>query len=107
MATTSDKLLKLTLGQMVFTNAIVIILFMTVNSFVCEDGLIGGDCVKHLDNQIFSFQIAVNFLFAGYYIFKIDKSKWSIIWLYFLLTTIIYIVAATLHSISKTGLFSL
>lgn len=102
---TAGKLTRLTLGQLVFMNSTIIILFMTINSFVCPEGMIGGDCVKHLDNKVFLFQITMNMLFAGYYLFKIDKSKWGILLLNVLLTLIIYIVATTLHSISKAGLF--
>lgn len=78
---------------------------MTVNTFVCPDGLCGGECVKHLDNKMFLFQAIANILFAAYYLIKVDKNKWGIIFLNFLLIAIIYIVAATLHSISKAGLF--
>lgn len=90
---------------MVLANSFVIIVFMTINSFVCEDGLSGGECVKHLDNRVFLFQIVTNLLFTTYYLLKIDKGKWSILLLNILLTTIIYVVVATLHSISKAGLF--
>jgi hypothetical protein len=105
MTATTNKLSRLTLGQMIFTNSIVIIVFMTINSFVCSGGLVGGDCVKHLDNRVFLFQMTTNLFFAGYYLLKIDKSKWGILSLNFLLTTIVYILAATLHSILKAGLF--
>jgi hypothetical protein len=105
MTARENKLLKLTLGQMVLINSVVIIVFMTVNSFVCPDGLIGGDCVKQLDNGVFFFQMIANFLFAGYYLNKIDKGKWVMLLINIFLTTIIYIVAGTLHSISKAGLF--
>lgn len=104
MAAKENKLLKSTLGQMVLINSVVILIFMTINSFVCSDGLIGGVCVKHLDNRVFLLQMISNFLFAGY-LLKIDKSKWGILTLNLFLTTIIYIIAATLHSISKAGLF--
>jgi len=90
---------------MVFINSILIIAFMIINSFFCPDGLIGGECVKHLDNRVFLFQMTANLLFAGYYLFKINKGKWGILFLNILLTTIIYVVAATLHSISKAGLY--
>jgi len=105
MTARENKLLKLTLGQMVLINSVVIIVFMTVNSFVCPDGLSGGECVKQLDNSLFVFQMIANFLFAGYYLHKIDKGKWVILLINIFLTTIIYIVAGTLHSISKAGLF--
>ena len=99
-----NKLLNLTLGQMVFINSFVILVFMTVNSVVCPDRLTGGGCVKHLDNRIFLIQMIANFLFGGY-LLGIDKSKWGIVTLNLFLTTIIYIISATLHSISKAGLF--
>lgn len=105
MTATTNKFSRLTLGQMVFANSIVIIVFMTINSFVCSDGLVGGECVKHLDNQVFPFQIVSNLLFAVYYLLQIDRSKWGVLLLNLLLTTIVYVVAATLHSISKAGLF--
>jgi hypothetical protein len=105
MTATTNKLTRLTLGQMVFINSIVIIVFMTINSYVCSDGLVGGDCVKHLDNRFFLFQMTANLFFAGYYLLKIDKGKWGILTFNLLLTTIIYIIAATLHSILKAGLF--
>ena len=104
MAVKENKLLKLTLGQMVLINSVVILVFMIVNSFVCPDGLSGGECVKQLDNRLFLLQMITNFLFAGY-LLKIDKGKWGILTLNLFLTTIIYIIAATLHSISKAGLF--
>lgn len=104
MPAKENKFLKLTLGQMVLINTVVILVFMTVNSSVCPDGLSGGVCVKHLDNRIFLVQMIANFLFAGY-LLGIDKGKWGIVTLNLLLTTIIYIIAATLHSISKAGLF--
>jgi len=104
MAAKENKLLKLTLGQMVLINSVVIIVFMTINSFICSDGLSGGECVKRLDNRLFLLQMIANFLFAGY-LLKIDKGKWGIVTLNLFLTTIIYIIAGTLHSISKAGLF--
>ena len=105
MTATTNKLSRLTLGQIVFGNSAVIIVLMTINSLVCSDGLVGGDCVKHLDNRAFLFQMTANLLFAGYYLLKVDKRKWGILCLNFLLTTVVYIIAATLHSILKTGLF--
>ena len=104
MATKENKLLILTLGQMLLINSVVIFVFMTVNSFVCPHGLSGGECVKHLDNRIFILQMIANFFFAGY-LLKIDKNKWSILTFNIFLTIIIYLVAGTLHSISKAGLF--
>src|SRR5688500_8062095 len=103
MTAATNKLSRLTLRQMVFANSIVIIIFMTINSFVCADGLVGVDCVKHLDNWAFLFQMTANLFFAGYYLLKIDKGKWGILTLNLLLTTIVYIIAATLHSILKAG----
>ena len=90
---------------MVLINSFVIIVFMTVNSILCPDGLSGGACVKQLDNRVFLVQMIANFLYAAYYLHKIDKGKWVMLLVNILLTTVIYIVAATLHSISKAGLF--
>lgn len=90
---------------MVLINFVVIIVFMTVNSIVCPDGLSGGECVKRLDNRVFLFQMIANFLFAWYYLLRINKGKWQILLVNIFLTTIIYIIAGTLHSISKAGLF--
>ena len=105
MTATSNKLLNLTLGQLVLINSVVTVVYMTINSFVCQDGLTGGECVKHLDNQVFKFQIVVNLLFTGYYLLKQDKGKWRILILNLLFVIIIYMITATLHSISKSGLF--
>jgi hypothetical protein len=100
-----NKLTKLTLGQMVLINLLVIIVFMTVNSFVCPNGSIGGECVKRWDNRVFLIQMIANFLFAGYYLHKVDKYKWRMFLVNIFLTIAIYYVAGTLHSISKAGLF--
>lgn len=100
-----NKLTTPTLGQMILINSVVIIVFMTVNSFVCADGSVRGDCVKHLDNRVFLFQMIANFLFAGYYLHKIDKGKWGMLLVNIFLTIAIYFVAGTLHSISYAGLF--
>src|SRR5687767_6196158 len=105
MTAATNKLSRLTLRQMVFANSVLIIVFMVINSFVCPDGIVGGVCVKHLDNRVFLFQMIANLLFAGYYLVRIDRSKWAILFLNLLFTTIVYIVAGTLHSISKAGLF--
>lgn len=105
MTTITNTISKLTLGQMFFANAMLIVVYMTINSFVCEDGFSGGECVKHLDNRVFIFQVAANVLFAMYCLFKIGKGKWGILFFNILLTIIVYIIAVTLHSISKAGLF--
>jgi hypothetical protein len=105
MTERKTKLQTLTLGQIVFTNTVVIIAFMSINSFVCPDGSIGGNCVKRLDERIFLLQMIANFLFAWYYLSRIDKSKWRMHLVNILLTIVIYFLAATLHSISKAGLF--
>ena len=105
MIAKANKLAKLTLGQMVLINSAVITVFIIVNSIVCGDGLIGGECVKDLDSRIFIIQMINNILFAVYYLYKIDKSKWGILILNAIVTTVIFIIAATLHSISKAGLF--
>lgn len=90
---------------MVLVNSGVMIVYMVINSSVCEDGMSGGECVKHLDNQIFLFQMVVNLLFSGYCLVKVDRSKWGILLLNLLLITIIYVAFAAAHSISKAGLF--
>jgi hypothetical protein len=78
---------------------------MIINSFICPEKSISGDCVKRLDERVFPFQIIANFIFAWYYLHKIDKTKWRILLLHIFLTSIIYFVAGTIHSISKAGLF--
>jgi hypothetical protein len=78
---------------------------MIINSFVCRDGFSGGECVKSLDNRIFFVQVSVYIVLSIVYVFKFDKRKWWKLLLGLLAITVIYVVAATLHSISKAGMF--
>jgi hypothetical protein len=78
---------------------------MTVNSMLCEGGLTGGECVKHKDNDIFFYQMGVNLLFSIYYLAVINKKKWIMLLVNYLVMLIFYVITATLHSISKAGLF--
>jgi hypothetical protein len=99
-----NKLSNLSLGKLILINTAAIIAFMSINSLICSNEG-NGDCIKKLDNRVFLFQIIANFLFAWYYIIKIDKAKWIMLLVNILLITAIYFVAGTLHSISKAGLF--
>jgi hypothetical protein len=105
MKVTANKLSELTLGLLVFVNSLAIIIYMAFISLICEDGLSGGLCVKQLDNRFFLVQIFINLCFTTFYILKINKRKWGILLINLLLTTVIYTVAAALHSISKAGLW--
>ena len=100
-----NKLQKLQVGHLILSNLLFIILFMVINSIICEDGLTGGECVKHKDNFIFIIQMVLNFLFYVFYLIIVDRKKWGMLLVNVLLTGVIYIIAATLHSTTKSGLF--
>jgi hypothetical protein len=78
---------------------------MYVVSYICPDGLLGGECVKKFDNRMFFVLLGLNVLFSLYYLVKVDKNKWGVLLLNLIIVTVIYVVCATLHSISKAGLF--
>ena len=78
---------------------------MICASLFCEDGLIGGECVKHFDNKMFVMLIMINLIGGLIYIFKTSGKRWLAIFLSILLTSVLYVIMATLHSISKAGLF--
>lgn len=78
---------------------------MTVNSYICQDGLSGGECVKEKDNFMFLILIGLNIAFYIFYLLKADSKKWLMLLLNLLLTGVIYVIAAVIHSITKAGLF--
>jgi hypothetical protein len=96
---------ELPFGALIGINSLLILFFMIINSFVCRDGFSGGECVKSLDNRIFFVQVSVYIVLSIVYVFKFDKRKWWKLLLGLLAITVIYVVAATLHSISKAGMF--
>ena len=96
---------RLNVLQLCLVNILFIFAFMIVNSTLCDDGLSGGECVKHLDNNMFLFQMGINLAFSIYYLVVINKKKWDMLVLNYLIMLVFYAIAATLHSISKAGLF--
>jgi hypothetical protein len=80
-------------------------ILMICASLFCEDGLMGGECVKHFDNKMFLVLMTVNLIGGLIYIFKTNKKRWLAIFLSILITSVLYVIMATLHSISKAGLF--
>lgn len=78
---------------------------MIFASHFCEDGLLGGECVKHLDNKMFLVLIITNLIGGLTYIIKTNRKRWLVIYLSVLVTSFLYVIMAALHSISKAGLF--
>ncbi len=91
--------------KLVATNFFVMLILMIYASLFCEDGLKGGECVKHFDNKMFLVLLMVNLVGGLIYIFKTSGRRWLAIFLGILLTSVLYVIMATLHSISKAGLF--
>ncbi len=87
-------------------NIVVIICYMGINSFVCPSSYSGGECVKRLDLFCFYTQVALNILFSIYALVKGDKFFfwWSLLSL--VTTSVVFYVAAIIHSISKVGLWT-
>ncbi len=79
--------------------------YMLFTSYFCDNGLVGGECVKYYDNRLFSIQLLTN---IAYFLFPIYKNGWQkvgVLLLNIMLLTLLFIVFTTLHSISKAGLF--
>jgi ABC-type transport system involved in cytochrome c biogenesis permease subunit len=91
--------------KIVAINFLVMIIFMICASLICENGLMGGECVKHADNKMFLVLLMVNLIGGLIYIFKSNRKGWLTIFLSIFLTSVLYVIMATLHSISKAGLF--
>lgn len=87
-------------------NIVLIICYMSINSLVCPSSYSGGECVKRLDQFCFYAQVALNILFSIYVLVKGDKSffGWSLVSL--VATSVVFYVAAIIHSISKAGLWT-
>jgi len=96
---------ELSFGYLIGINSIVILAFMLITSFVCPEGLSGGECVKSLDNKIFFIQVVVYLFMSIVYLVKFDNRKWLKLLVGLIVITLIYVLAATMHSISKAGLF--
>lgn len=99
-----NKLSQINLKYLILINGIVMLMFMTINSFYCKEGLIGGDCVKRNDNVAFLIQKSINIVFSIYFIVAIDKKKWVLFLLNFISLIILYTMLATIHSITKAGI---
>ena len=91
--------------KLVLGNFIIILAFMIYFSFYCGDNFIGGECVKNLDNKMYFGLLTVNIIGGIIYFIKTKNNILLSFFLNIIITTIIYIVMATIHSISKAGLF--
>ena len=95
---------NLTLKNVLSVNILITIFFMIINSILCEEGLSGGECVKHKDNFAFTIQICLN-LILTLLVVLVDRSKAKILILNIGITLAFFVVAGTLYSISKAGFF--
>ncbi len=96
--------MRVSITKLIGVNSFIILGFMVANSLICPAGFSGGECVKKLDNKIFVYQMVIYLILSGLLIF-FRKVKWPILAVGFLGTIIFYIVAATVHSITKAGIF--
>ena len=96
---------QFTLKDIVLINVVILITFMVIASFMCDDGLTGGECVKNYDNRFFSILIFANVLFSTFTLYKSGSRKLGMLLLNILIMIILFFVFATCHSISKVGLF--
>ena len=100
-----NKLYNINLKFLVISNLIAMGLYMTINSFICEDGLSGGECVKNNDNKLFLIQIAINSILLIVNLWKNGSKSLIMFSKFFSLLILTYSILGTIHSISKAGLF--
>jgi hypothetical protein len=93
------------LKDIVLINVVILVMFMVFASYICDDGLEGGECVKNYDNRFFPLLIFSNVLFSVFTIYKGGFEKAGMLLLNILIVIILFFVFATCHSISKAGLF--
>jgi hypothetical protein len=96
---------ELSFGALIGANSLIMLCFMVINSFVCPGGFTGSECVKNWDSRIFFIQGFGYVVLSIVYLFNFDRRKWLKLLLGLLTITVIYVVAATLHSITKAGMF--
>ncbi len=95
---------NINLKFLLLVNFVFILIFMNIVSLTCPDNYAGIECVHSRDNKFFLLQCLLNLIFSAIYLIKIDKSKWKIFLLNFILLPTIYMIMAFIHSISKCGL---
>lgn len=95
---------NINLKFLLLVNFVFILIFMNIVSLTCPDNYAGIECVHSRDKKFFLLQCLLNLIFSAIYLIKIDKSKWKIFLLNFILLPMIYMIMAIIHSISKCGL---
>jgi hypothetical protein len=93
------------LKDIVSINVVVMIVFMVVSSYVCDNGLTGGECTKHYDNRFFIILTLANLFFSVFSIYKNGSRKLGMLFLNLMILTILFTIFATLHSVFTVGLF--
>jgi uncharacterized membrane-anchored protein YitT (DUF2179 family) len=93
------------LKDIVSINVVIMIAFMVVSSYVCDNGLTGGECTKHYDNRFFIIIILVNLSFSVFSIYKNGWRKLGMLFLNLMILIMLFTVFATLHSVFTVGLF--
>jgi hypothetical protein len=96
---------KITFLNLLLTNTLLIIVYMTIGSYLCDDGLSGGECVKEKDRILFPILLGLNLAFCVLFLLKGDKEKRWILLPNIVLMLVIFYVAAFMHSVFKAGLW--
>jgi hypothetical protein len=91
--------------RLILGNLLIILAFMICTSFYCGESFIGGECVKRLDGKMYFVLLTINILGGIVYFIKTRKNILITLLVNILIATIFYIFLATMHSISKAGLF--
>lgn len=91
--------------RLVIGNSLIILIFMICSSFYCGESFIGGECVKRVDNRMFIVLLSTNIIGGIFYYIKTKKNILLSLILNIIITSVLYVVMATIHSISKAGLF--
>jgi hypothetical protein len=93
------------LKNLILLNTIVMLIYMMLNSTICGDGLSGGECIKHKDNLLFFIQLVINLILLVANVQKNGRKNLPKFLKLFAILIFIYIILATIHSISKAGFF--
>jgi hypothetical protein len=96
---------KIALRHLLWTNLLIILTFVFINSQTCDYGFTCGQMVKEKDNFMFLILIVINVAFSIIYLIKATNIKWGMLILNLVFTALIYFVVAVYISIAKAGLF--
>ena len=75
-------------------NTLIMLVYMLLTSYFCQDGLVGGQCVKYFDNRLFSIQLLANIAF---FIFSIYKNGWQEIGILLLNIVLLILLTVTVE----------